>query len=230
MKNSKIVKRIASLVLVVGLTATMFACSKKQEEMYDEEGNLITYDQMFEEMTEESVKLDIDGSKDKVGKISVYNPVDFKTVTNPTATYEELLAKREEYDKVMRHVCTLDSLYSNEEKAAAVYNIVRIDNDLSSLMVKVSEQRQISIKQEQLDVQIEKMETLLNDIRTLQDMLEESESVWQNDIDKVDEVEADKILKVKKLNSMALKKEIKLIKKEIKNLKEELEAIQTANS
>ncbi|MBR4998246.1 MAG: hypothetical protein IKY10_00040, partial [Clostridia bacterium] len=202
MKNHKIVKRIAALALVATIPVGMISCAKKnknQTDFYEDEEVFFV-----EGSQSENGILNVQGSQETVGKIGVYRPVDFANVTNLVGAYDELLALREEYFKVMKYVCVTKLGYSKEEKAAAIYNVIRIDNDLSGLMVKISDNKRNETKSDYLDVQVEKLEGLKNDINELRTLLEESEKIWQNDIDKIDEIEAEKILKVKRYNDLAL--------------------------
>lgn len=222
MKNHKIVKRIAALALVATIPVGMISCAKKnknQTDFYEDEEVFFV-----EGSQSENGILNVQGSQETVGKIGVYRPVDFANVTNLVGAYDELLALREEYFKVMKYVCVTKLGYSKEEKAAAIYNVIRIDNDLSGLMVKISDNKRNETKSDYLDVQVEKLEGLKNDINELRTLLEESEKIWQNDIDKIDEIEAEKILKVKRYNDLALKQELNKLEKQLKEAKAELAA------
>lgn len=240
MKKGKIVKIVVALTLAGGITAGVFSIAKKNENeksFYDENNDVVVNGEVvtdgvtqMETLTpEEETKFNefVGPEQEPVGQIEVYRTIDFTKVTNPREIYELLLKKRTEYYNVMSKVCSLDALYNDAERAAAVYNIVRIDNDLSGLMVKISEQKRNEIQNDYLDVQVEKLESLLNEINTLRDTLEEAENVWRRDINKVEEIEAEKILRVKKYNDLALKQEIKKLEKQLKEAKAELAASTT---
>lgn len=236
MQKGKIVKSIVALAIAGGVVAGVYSFtnkSKTENGIYDEESGFINSEELvsdtvleMETMTpeEETVFIEVVGpKKEPVGQIEVYRTIDFTKVTNPTETYELLLKKRTEYYNVMKKVCASDMFYNDAERAAAVYNIVRIDNDLAGLMVKISEQRREQVKSDYLDVQVEKLENLQKEIDHLKAYLEDAENIWKNDIDKVEETEREQILKVKKYNELALKQEVKRLEKQLKETKKELE-------
>ena len=69
----------------------------------------------------------------------------------------------EEYYKQMKDVLSFKLFYSQEEITVSIYNIVRIDSDLSSLILKVHKNKQKDIESMvYLADQIETLENVLN--------------------------------------------------------------------
>lgn len=221
MKNSKIVKRIASLALVGTIAVSVLSCSKKNK---DEELNA---SEIFDETIQQ---VEGEETQKMVGKVVVYKPVDFTTVNNVEEKYNEVFEIRQEYFQKMKDVLDFRILFSDEEVAAAVYNVIRADSDLASLMNKICEQKIESVKKDYLDIQHEKLTALKEEMVALQQTLKESEEIWGHHTDDIAETEIDKILKVKRFNNLALEQSIKNLEKNIEKLETELEAMNSKNA
>ncbi len=222
MKNSKIVKRLTALVLATGIAVTISACAKKKGEEVVTDINGETIDPIVLEMVTYEGESE---TETVVGQIDVYDPVDFKEVVNAEVKYNELLELREEYNNLLISVCEDFDDYNEDEITAAVYNVVRIDNDLTSCMVKIIEQTRTGGKNEYADIQLEKLEQLLSEINSLREMITTSENLWVDHTDKMNKAEVEKVLKVKRFSEMALKAPVKSIEKDIKELKVEIETL-----
>lgn len=221
MKNSKIVKRIASLVLVGTIAVSVLSCSKKNK---DEE--VLSDAEIFNEAIQE---VEGEETQKKVGKVVVYKPVDFTTVTNVEEKYNEVYEIRQEYLQKMENVLEVRVLFSDEEVAAAVYNVIKADSDLASLMNKICEQKRESVKKDYVDIQLEKLTALKQEMADLQQTLNDAENIWSKHIDDIADTEIDKIIKVKKYNNLALEQSIKRLEKDIEKLEIELEAMNSKN-
>ncbi|MBQ8615135.1 MAG: hypothetical protein IJ415_01040 [Clostridia bacterium] len=246
MKNTKIVKRISALVIAGVLGFGVVSCAKKgevreaeksttQQTIIDENGNEVlvqtnTQEETYVEPTKDLEKEDrSEETTQKVGKVELYSPVDFKTITDVEAKYNEIYAIRQEYFQTMKNVLSVRVLFSDEEVSAAVYNVIRADSDLASLMNKMCEQKRESVKNDYVDVQIEQLTKLKKDMQELQQTLKDAEEIWDDHTDDITETEIDKILKVKKFNNLALEQSIKKLEKDIKELEIELDAMNSKN-
>lgn len=248
--NNVIKKSLATVLFIAVPVGTMFSCAKKPEltesidtntadetvvniadpntyeTTVDSQGNVIVgpnkNDVVEEsrETTSENIKEDIK----KEGVVELYSPVDFSIVSDFQAEYDKLIDKREKFDLTMKTIVATRLLHSKKEVAAAISNVVILDNDLTSLLVKIYDQTKDDVKDDVYLVdQIEKFEKVLDEMNSLKAKIEECKEYYSDALDYIDEVDAEKISKVSKFSLIPLNMPIKNLKQEIKELKVELE-------
>ena len=233
---NKIVKKVAALTLAGTMVATMVSCAKnntitagdikddiKYETITDENGNEIWVDSNGNVDEKEPENMTQEENTEKQESIK-YSPLDFSTVSNFQDKYDELIKSRGEYFSNMQTVLKFKSFHSQEEIKDVIYNIVRIDSDLSNLLVKIYEQTKEDVKDDiYLADQIEKLEKVLTNMKDLRDKIMEAESEYSTSLDDVTTTDAEQIQRISKYSLLPLKSPIKKMEKEIENLKEDLE-------
>ncbi len=246
MKNFKIVKRLSALTLAGAMIVAMVSCSKSKDEDFSVETAQNQQDEMIETHEKESVTESVvenkteekttekesekesnkesETEKKEESKIKVYSPLDFKTVSDYATTFDSLIKEREDYEKQMKNVLNFKLLYSKEDISTAIYNVVRIDSDLSSLILKVYENKQNDIQNMvYLADQIETLEAVLNKMQDLQQKIETSKSEYSSSLNDLTNADANQIEKVHKYALNPLKAPIKQLVREIDDLKAELQ-------
>lgn len=242
-KGFKIVRRLNDLVIVVVVMVLLTSCGQNVEGVGNEVETVETGGGASETNNKATVSTDADGNviaegtktekgteasetePEKVGKIEVYQALDFKTVSDCEAAYEELAEKREDYNQAMKIVVSTRMLHSDEEVATAIYNVVNIDYDMSSLLVKLYQQKSEETKNQiYLADQIESLQSVLDKMETLTKQMEESRSVYEDALKHISEADAEKIERGYKFSVNPLKKPSTQLKSKISALKQELEA------
>ena len=222
MRKYKIVKKITTLTIAFAFMITMISCSSKSNDVEiekdisqqgtvtDENADVVTSNK---EITAEK-------QEDKIIK---YASLDFKTVTDCEKTYETLIKEREVYEEQMQKVLGLKLFYSKEDVTTAIYNVARIDSDLSNLILKIYNQTKEDIKDEKyLADQIEALQKVLDKINLLKSNIETSKKEYSKALDNILEADSEKIEKVHKFALTPLKQPETYLKSEIESLKEEL--------
>jgi len=227
----KVVKRIAALSLAGTMAVSIVSCAKKNmavegledvhyETSMDENGNEVLVDENGN-IVETNANVDNKGEKKDYSK---YYPLDFSTVSNNQEKFDQLIVDRDGYFKNMKSVLSLKAIHSNEEIADAIYNVVRIDSDLSNLLVKIYDETKEDIKDDiYLADQIEKLEIVLYNMKDLRDKIVNAESEYSKHLEDIVKADAEQIQRVSKYSVLPLKSPINKMEKEIKNLKEDLE-------
>jgi len=176
---------------------------------------------IFLNIVETNANVDNKGEKKDYSK---YYPLDFSTVSNNQEKFDQLIVDRDGYFKNMKSVLSLKAIHSNEEIADAIYNVVRIDSDLSNLLVKIYDETKEDIKDDiYLADQIEKLEIVLYNMKDLRDKIVNAESEYSKHLEDIVKADAEQIQRVSKYSVLPLKSPINKMEKEIKNLKEDLE-------
>ena len=235
----KIVKSITTLTLAVALGVTAVSCANKaemnsqnindtkEEIVVDRNGNIINVEAQTGSTTEASTNSNNSTNaqeSEKVGKVKAYQPIDFKAVTDYEAKYDELLAKRAEYYQTMKLALNQGIVYSQAETITAIYNVAQIDNDLSSLLVQIYNQKTAQAEKEiYLADQIEMLEKVLNNMKTLQTNVETFEADTEGALKNLPTAEAEKISRAKNFTLLPLKKPIKTLETQVANLRADLE-------
>jgi len=227
----KVVKRIAAWSLAGTMAVSIVSCAKKNmavegledvhyETSMDENGNEVLVDENGN-IVETNANVDNKGEKKDYSK---YYPLDFSTVSNNQEKFDQLIVDRDGYFKNMKSVLSLKAIHSNEEIADAIYNVVRIDSDLSNLLVKIYDETKEDIKDDiYLADQIEKLEIVLYNMKDLRDKIVNAESEYSKHLEDIVKADAEQIQRVSKYSVLPLKSPINKMEKEIKNLKEDLE-------
>ena len=158
------------------------------------------------------------------GQISVYSPIDFNAVANIEQTYNSLVSRRQTYVDQMKDVLKSKDLYSEEEIAISIYNVVRIDSDLSSLILKIHKNKQKDIENMvYLADQIETLEKVLHDMNDLKHKIEESKANYSSSLVDIAKSDANQIEKVHKYALNPLNAPINKLIKQVEDLKLDLQ-------
>lgn len=253
MKKTKIVKVISTLVVATAVVSCVYSCASNSNNIENEE--VLTSTGAAEQTTnvlestadtsivEPSTRAEATtSSKDDVveeepeetkmvGKVQQYIPLNFSEVSDLMAEYDKLIQKREEYNERMKKVVEAQVFFTNEEITAAVYNIVRIDSDLSSLIVKIYNNEMKAIKNEvYLADQIERLEAVQHDMEDLKIKIDASNKNYTKVFNRIEDVDVEQIERVYKYSYKPLEKPLQKIEDKIEDLKDELEAALAAQS
>lgn len=239
--KTKIVKVVAGLTLVAVVGISAFSCANKNPESYidvapkDEEFVLNTdADSILaggSSVNLEDANSDTETQAETTAKVEKYQALDFQKVSDYDAEYETLIVKREEYYKTMKLVVDFSALHSTEDIAYAIYNVVKVDNDLSCLLLKIYEQRLAAAEnQVYLADQIESLEDVLNKMRDLKAQINEASVDFEKALDRLSEADVEQIERVQKYSVTPLNRPINQLEKKVEQLKEDLEAALNAQS
>lgn len=233
MKDFQIYKKIVALTIAGGMLVSLVACgNKNKDKEFVDVGTESIVDNSTTKYPEHAIiaggskaELEEETVEKKPQKdIKKYKPLDFKDVSDYSAKYKELLQERERYNKDMKTVVANKNSYSTEEVAYAIYNIVRIDNDLSCLLVKIYEEKTEAIKDDaSLVEQIETLQDVLNKMMNLKSKIETAKKDFNPALDKLVKADVEQIERVQKFSLLPLNAPINKLQREIKDLKIELE-------
>ena len=226
----KIVKTVSMLVIAGGMILTSVSCSPQTIDnnskapyvtITDANGNKVLVDKNGNEVTTGLDNFEIK-EENKVD-VKVYTPLDFKTVKDCDAMFDKLMLEREEYYKQMKDVLNFKLFYSQEEIAVSIYNIVRIDSDLSNLILKAHKNKQKDIESMvYLADQIETLENVLNRMTDLKEKIEQSQAGYASSLKNISAADVSQIEKVHKYALNPLTTPINKLTKQIEDLKVEL--------
>ena len=125
----------------------------------------------------------------------------------------------------MKNVVALKGIHSTEEIAYAIYNVVKVDNDLSCLLVKIYEKRLAETENQiYLADQIEALEDVLNKMKTLNVEIDTASQDFASALEELSEADVEQIERVQKFSKIPLTKPIKQLEKKVEQLKEDLKA------
>lgn len=258
MENTKIVQKIGSIVLAIGVSIGSVACSSNKVEANgttvenptnifesvnsgqsgmntetNESGSVIVNTETVTtgesgsgvENTETNTSGDTANEEETEKDTDfIYDPIDFSKVEDDEARYELILKERDRYYNHLKSVLRVSSLHTKEEIAAAIYSVVRLDNDLSSLLRKIYNNKKAEIDgMKYYADQIEALEAIFNKMKQLETMITEAEDLYKGHLSKLDRADADQIKRVKKYTLMPLQAPMQQLEVQIEELKTLLE-------
>lgn len=235
----KIVKIIAGLTIVSVVGVGAISCAnKKPETVLDvlpgSEQEML--DSLKEPIIAGGSNVDVsdtNADSETETKVEKYDALDFQTVTDYEAEYDRLIALREEYNKTMKKVVDYKVLYSTEQIAYAIYNVVKVDNDLSCLLLKIYDQRLAETENQiYLADQIESLEDVLNKMKDLQEKVNTARQDFNKGLDELSQADVEQIERVQKFTITPLNRPMKQLERQVKQLRKDLEealASQTSN-